>query len=139
MGININLPIPGSKSFIWAEALWLKEWQMHAYPQDWAAKNIIKSAEKMELIRGLFNKKILIHSWFRPDRYNVQIGGKQNSWHCKGLAVDFSIDGIECDEVRAILEPKLEGLKIRCENLPKSNWVHIDLGDVGVSGRFFKP
>jgi hypothetical protein len=61
------------------------------------------------------------------------------SAHTLGMAVDFSVATLKADEVRELLKPELERLKIRMEDLPGSTWVHIDTREPGGSGRFFKP
>ena len=84
------------------------------------------------------NCPLRITSWYRPGAYNIEIGGARNSYHTKGLAVDFQPLGMDCDDARKELEPILEKLEIRMEKKPGSNWVHIDLGKVGYS-RYFIP
>lgn len=64
-----------------------------------------------------------------------------NSPHKTGHAIDFHVIGFEgkegCAKIRAILEPKLEELGLRMEDI-SGGWVHLDDLPVG-NKRFFKP
>jgi len=82
-----------------------------------------------------------VTSGWRPEGYNKLIGGALNSAHIEGKACDFVVTGIDCDDVREQLEPKLTELGIRMEDLPGANWVHIDIRKPlnEDSNRFFKP
>lgn len=131
--------IPNTSHFKWAEALFLEKLGFHAFPQQDIVKNILRIAWKMQMIRDEFGRPIKVHSWYRPKKYNEMIKGSEKSAHIDGLAVDFSVEGLDCDEVRERLEPKLEEWKIRMERMPGANWVHIDVREPGPSGRYFKP
>lgn len=132
-----------TEHFKFSEALFLKTWGIYVYPdtQDvWT--NIQKTADVLELIRSIIGKPLHITSWYRPEKYNIMIGGAHSSMHVLGLAADFHCDGISCDEVRAILLPHLHALDIRMEAGDAQNRVHIDLKrDVKLSNenRVFKP
>lgn len=129
----------GMTQFSWAQALWLPKWEIHALPTYEQKVNIVKVAQKLDRIQSLFKKNVFVTSWLRPEKYNALIGGAENSSHIKGMAVDFYLENMSCDELRVRLEPKLEELQLRMENKPKSSWVHIDVRDVGPGGRFFIP
>jgi hypothetical protein len=141
--------ITNSKYFQWSEALYLPSWQVYHTPSQVEKDNIIKTAAVMDQIREFFGKPINIHVWCRPilnspghprhgQDYNQFINGAANSAHKVGLAVDFDVKGMSCDDVRAKLLPLLDKLNIRMEDLPGSSWVHIDLFPVK-SKRYFKP
>lgn len=130
--------IPGAPHFKWKEALWLGRLQSYVVPGKAIEKSIIKTAKKMESIRELIDKPIKVTSWYRPPTYNAMIKGALNSYHTKGLAVDFYVSGMKSDKVRELIFPHLTRFNIRMEDMPGSNWVHIDLGEV-VNQRFFKP
>lgn len=140
---ELNSPI-GPTTFLWTQALWLPTWAVHVFPTQEQESNILKVAPKLQAIQALYpGRKIMVTSWLRPDLYNewekpYGVGGALGSFHPKGGAVDFIVPGVACDEVRAMLEPKLEELQIRMENLPEAGWVHIDVAPV-VYSRFFKP
>lgn len=145
MNINLDDFIPGCINFRWREALWLPTWAIYCFPTPEQQKNIIKVASVMDAIRNRFGKPIQVTSWLRPSRYNEWkfphgVGGAKASSHVEGKAVDFKVMTISCDEVRQELIPLLEHLNIRMEDLPGSNWVHIDCRSPGSEGkRFFMP
>jgi len=128
----------GETNFVWGEFLWLQHWRVHGFPKDSVKENIIKVANKLQLVRNFYNRKIIITSGWRPELYNELIKGSHNSRHMTGEAVDFYVDGMSCDQVRKDLQPKLEEWKIRMEDLPRSSWVHLDISPV-IHQRFFKP
>lgn len=141
--IFLKSPIGQSKNFTWAEALYLPRWEMHTLP---TSPNVFlaieKTAMKMQAIRDFLNKQIRVTNWFRPTKYNDFIGGAKGSSHIRGLACDFQVLGLDADTARGLVLPKLAEFEIRMENLPKSNWVHIDLNcdeKTSLDKRFFKP
>lgn len=133
-----------SKYFKVKEALWLPQWQRLANDKDGLNKNyqynLIKLFETMDKVRETVKKPIIVHVAYRPPEYNALIGGATKSAHMTGQACDFHVLGMSCDEVRTLLLPELERLKIRMEDKPGSSWVHIDIKAVVPGGvRFFKP
>ena len=136
--IDINKKIPGCKNFYWREVLFLHGIGACVYVNDATRENLIKVCGKLQEIRDMYGKPIKINSGFRPTKYNRHIGGASRSMHTKGGAIDFKIKGVSCDVVRKDLEPRLKELGLRMEDLPKSNWVHIDIKPVG-RNRYFKP
>lgn len=138
----LDQPIGKALFFRWHEALYLPRWKIYAIPDnDTICENIIKTAEKMDLIRSIFNKPIKVTSWLRPGSYNQLIGGAKQSAHVEGLACDFIIIGCDSQTVRATLKDRLQELGIRMESIPTPH-VHIDLrcsDDMTNERRFFKP
>lgn len=51
------------------------------------------TAAKLEAVRALLGKPILINSGYRAPKVNVAVGGSATSHHCKGYAVDFICPG----------------------------------------------
>lgn len=139
-----------SKYFTVKEALYLPSWQVMHIPSESEKANILKMAAKMDRVRELMNNfPISVHVWIRPvlnqpghpkhgQDYNTFIKGAKNSAHKTGEAVDWSIKGEDCDKLRIALLIKLEELELRMEDLPGSNWIHLDCRPV-VGKRFFKP
>lgn len=133
------------------DALWLPSWQVYHVPSELEKANIIKQAEKLELVREYLEKPLIIHVWIRPvsvnapntqyhlKNYNAAIGGAPGSAHIEGKATDWNPVSMTCSEARTILEPKLEEFKIRMENID-GNWVHTDMRDpLPNKKRFFRP
>lgn len=132
--------INGSKYFRWGEVLWLRQWGVHVIPSDDQYLGMLAFVKKMDYIRKYLGVAVIIKSGIRPHIYNQKIGGSFYSAHRLGQAVDFYTKKISADRIREILLPILDDLNIRMEDLPGSNWVHIDNRDPGSSGkRFFKP
>lgn len=134
----LNSPIGDTRNFKWKEALWLPTWGIHVLPSEDVAHNIIETAHKMENIRSILGAPIFVTSWYRPNEYNIAIGGSKHSYHTQGLACDFIVKGYKPDVVRELLLDLIVRLDIRMEDMDGANWVHIDLGKV-VNKRFFKP
>ena len=118
--------IDKAPNFKWGEALYLPSFNIHAVPNEEIIRNIQKFAPRVQEVRKILKAPMLITSWWRPEKYNALIGGAKRSHHMTGGAVDFRCPGLSADEIRRILKPRLAGLGLRMENLPGSNWVHID-------------
>jgi len=126
------------------EALFLPSWNRMATSKDGLGPtqqdNLVKLFRIMDQVRNLFGKPVIVHVAFRSYSYNKEIGGAPNSLHVQGMAVDFHVAGVDCDDVRAKLIPKLEEWGLRMENKAGSNWVHLDTRPVAAGGnRFFLP
>lgn len=137
--------------FTVGEATYLPSWKIHHIPTEEEKSNIFVTALAMEKIRDYLKTPISIHCWIRPNSvncpgseyhgkdYNAHVKGAKASAHITGRGVDWS-NNSNCDFVRVQLLSKLEGLGICMENLPGSNWIHIDtLPPRGGKTRFFKP
>lgn len=144
---SLNKPISDDYRFLppsfwtWGQALYQERWGIHIFPTESQAHNIMLVAHKLMLIQQYFPLGIIKPvSWLRSRPYNVLIGGASQSAHIDGAAVDFIVDGAEAWRIRERLEGELEILNIRMERLPKNaNWIHIDLREPGLSGRYFNP
>lgn len=127
------------------EAIWLPSWSRIANEGDGLNDEVKANLEtlfnKLQVIREFINKPFNVHVTYRPTEYNALIGGAKNSTHVYGMACDFSVNNLDCDSLRQlIIDNKfLETLFLRMEDLPKSNWVHLDIREPGPAGRFFKP
>jgi uncharacterized protein YcbK (DUF882 family) len=148
--MTINLEDNASKYFKWRELLYLPSWSCYHVPSEEEIVNLKQLAEKMDEIREYLEKPIHVNCALRPQAanipgnrmdgkdYNRLIGGAPNSAHVKGLAMDFTVSSITCDDVRHLLEPKLAEFNIRMEMKPGSNWVHLDLYPPRPN-RYFRP
>lgn len=148
--MTIQLTDKISKYFTWKELLYLPTWKEYHTPSTVEQNNLIKLAKVMDDIRDIIGKPIRVHVCIRPGKanipgsvhngqdYNALIGGAKNSAHKSGLAIDWSVPGEDCDDIRTLLLPILTQLGVRMEDKPNSNWVHIDLLPPRPN-RFFKP
>ena len=139
-----------SNHFTVREALWLPSWQVMHIPSDEEKANIIAQAQKMDLVREFLGVPLHVHCWIRPvlnnpqspyhgQDYNLLVHGAKGSVHMVGLATDYDAAGMNCDDVRAKLEPKLEEFGLRMERWPGSNWVHNDSKEPLPGHRYFIP
>lgn len=124
----------------WKEAVLQERWQAYVIPTQEHVLNIMRTADLLTRIELILNgPKVDILSWYRVPQYNKLVGGAPKSYHTEGLAIDFAVQGMSADKARELLRPKLDVLNCRLQNHPKgTTWLHVDLGAVGPSGRFFK-
>lgn len=143
----MDLSAKVSKYFTWQEVLWLPSWRRCATEEDGLTEeikaNLAELCDRVDAIRKYFGKPIIVHSGFRPVAYNATIpGSAKKSMHTLGKALDFHVNGVNCDTARKrILDADLlELCELRMENLPGSGWIHLDIKPVKEGGvRFFKP
>jgi len=125
------------------EALWLRKWGRIANAYDGLTSehkaNLVDLFNKMELVRTYFNRPVHVTSAFRPYSYNKLIGGATHSAHIYGMAVDWYINNMSGDVTRYWLVRKLNAWDMRCENSPRTTWVHLDIREPLANGRFFRP
>lgn len=132
--------------FTWEEATYLPKWDRLADESDGlnpiVEANLRSLFAQMETVREFFGKPIVVHVAYRPQKYNALVGGAKDSAHMAGLAVDFHVMGLNCDQARDMIlkNHKLDEWGMRMENNPGSDWIHLDLKPVPEGGhRFFKP
>jgi len=135
-----------SEYFSWKEAIYLPKWNRLATADELTPEiieNLTRLFMKMDQIRHFLRYQIIVHCAFRTKKYNKEVGGATRSPHLEGKAVDFSVRGMNCDDVRSTILRYgiLEKLDLRMENNPQgSPWVHIDTRDPGPKGkRYFLP
>ena len=56
-----------------------------------------------EEIRAILGKPMIVHSCCRCARHNAEVGGKKDSKHLTGHAMDFSVQGMSPAVVRAYI------------------------------------
>lgn len=119
------------------EALWLPKWNCYHIPSDSEKQNIIKLAEKLELVRDILGCGLSTHVWIRPilnnpgskfhgQNYNTLVGGAPKSGHKDGRAWDGHPTLLTCDEAKAKLMSELKTLGLRLEK-DTTNWIHLDI------------
>lgn len=138
--MNIDLDAKITEHFIWREALLLSRWHIYAFPDSITHKqNIYDTCLVLEEIRSILQSPLKVTSFYRPRKYNHEIGGALESLHMQGLACDFIPTKVPVQKAKLALVDFLEELDCRMEDNGKGGWIHIDLGKPGYSGRFFKP
>jgi uncharacterized protein YcbK (DUF882 family) len=137
---------PISTHFTWHEALYLPQYAREATDADGLTQiiraNLVVLFSKMDKIRDHFGKPMNVHVSFRSEAYNKLVGGAPHSAHMQGMACDFDVADMKCDDVRDDIEKNglLESLSMRMEKKPGSSWVHLDIAPVPTGGnRYFIP
>ena len=89
-----------SKYFTLKEATYsstAKKYGIKNIPSNSEYKNIVYTANRMDEVRKALKTRVYITSWYRNKKVNKRVKGSSDSYHRKGLAVDFKIKGkIEC-------------------------------------------
>lgn len=83
----------------------------------------LDNVKKLQIIRNYFNKSIKITSGYRTKSYNAKIGGTSSSYHCKGMATDIVVKGVDSVKVAMYAE------SIGCGGViwyPLKKFTHID-------------
>lgn len=66
---------------------------------------ILLTARFMERVRTfLGNRSITVNSGYRCPTHNAAVGGEPNSYHMRGMACDFTVQGLSPAAVQAALE-----------------------------------
>lgn len=161
--------IRNSKYFTWHEALWLNKWQRYANESDGLTQIVLDSIEhfvtNLNIVRESLAVPFIVHVWYRPVKYNAEIGGATKSSHiiatplpilppphldagkelCS-VAVDFhpvftSSVMVDCKlgREKIIAGDLLNKLGLRMENNGETaSWIHLDNAPV-IHERYFKP
>lgn len=83
----------------------------------------------LQPIRDYFDKPVRISSGLRVPELNSAIGGSTTSDHCKGMAADIEIPGVDNKELAEWIGENLEFRQMILEfytiGIPDSGWVHI--------------
>lgn len=58
----------------------------------------------INIIRHIIGKPLIITSSFRDEEYNASVGGKPNSLHLTGDALDFGIGHLTGEEIYQIIK-----------------------------------
>lgn len=81
-----------------------------AMPTPWILDNLTHLANRLQVIRDLLAKPIIINSGYRSPQHNTAVGGAQNSFHLKGMAADIVVPGLAAHEVQRFLKNWSGGL-----------------------------
>lgn len=79
--------------FSWQEAFHTNHRSIDNSPNDEDFDNVVqnigRTAIKLEKVRAILNKPIIVSSWYRSPELNAAVGGAAKSDHMSGCAVDF--------------------------------------------------
>ena len=82
--------------------------------------------EALQAIRAHYLAPVIIHSGCRCSPHNFSVGGSEYSQHVLGKAVDFSIPGIQPQDIAAHL---VMTYPTSCGIGLYNSWVHFDVRD----------
>ncbi len=96
--------------------------------------NLRSTAEKMDAIREMLGKPVLVSSGYRNAEVNALVGGSKTSAHLQGLAVDFTCPGYgnPLAVAKAVLAMGIEFDQLIHEY---GSWVHIGFAEPGKPSR----
>lgn len=90
-------------------------------PAPWILDNLTQLANRLQVIRDLLGKPIIITSGYRTPEHNKAVGGEPNSFHLKGMAADIVVPGMSAKEVQNFLKNWSGGLG------SYANFTHVDI------------
>jgi len=100
-------------------------------PNDEQLSNLVALCEcVLQPVRDHFGKAVKVNSGFRDLEVNAKVGGSKTSDHCKGMAADIEIPGVDNKELaQFILDSGMEFRQLILEfytpGIPDSGWVHV--------------
>lgn len=98
-------------------------------PNDDVKDNLLQLAQRMEEVRGLLGKPIIVSSGYRSPKLNAAIGGAKNSQHITGQAVDFICPLFGTP--KEICEAITRNSRIVFDQLiQEGTWVHMSIADI---------
>jgi len=85
---------------------------------------------RLQMLRNLYRKPLVISSGYRTARYNEQIGGADKSLHLKGKAADVLVAGQEAYELLGLaLAVGFKGVGVNQKGPWGQRFIHLDLRD----------
>lgn len=101
--------------------------QSYAAPTQSQIEAIKRQAAALDNVRDFFGRPINVHCWLRPTAYNALVKGAPASAHLLGLATDFDVVGMSCDDAKAALLKAGASVYPGRGELNSTNWIHLDL------------
>lgn len=94
-------------------------------PEGIVVDNLVRLANKLEEVRKVLGKPVMVNSGYRSVAVNSAVGGVSSSQHCVGCAADIRIPGMKPDEVvRAIVASDIQYDQLIREF---DSWTHISI------------
>jgi len=81
------------------------------------------TAQRMDAVRSMLAKPVIVSSGYRSPALNKAIGGSTTSHHCQGYAVDFICPGFG-SPLNVAREIEASGIKFD-QLIYEGTWVHI--------------
>jgi uncharacterized protein YcbK (DUF882 family) len=96
------------------------------FPSPEVIENLTLLANRLQVIRDLLQKPIIINSGFRSTAYNRKVGGAERSQHILGKAADIRISEMTPREVQNFFKDWSGGLG------SYHSFTHVDIRDTKV-------
>lgn len=103
-------------------------------PTDSVIANLKRLAERLEQVRAIFQKPMIITSGYRCPQLNEAIGGAKNSAHMYGRAADFIIPALGSPSNIAYRITKYPNV-VFDQLIYEGTWVHFGIAEEGVDDR----
>lgn len=90
--VKINRKEKISRYFVMAEAIDSrvgKKRNIKNIPNSQELRNIKYTAKRLDKVRKILRRPVIVTSWYRSRKLNRAVGGSRTSAHCDGLAVDI--------------------------------------------------
>ena len=71
-------------------------------PAPWVLDNLYRLANRLQVMRDVLGKPILVNSGYRTEAHNHEVGGSKKSMHLSGMAADIVVPGVPAAEVQRI-------------------------------------
>lgn len=85
---------------------------------------------RLQMLRNLYRKPLIISSGFRTAAYNKHIGGAENSLHLKGKAADIMAAGADAYELLGLAYTVgFKGIGVGQKGAWGQRFLHLDLRD----------
>ena len=99
-------------------------------PDEEVIQNLKSLCENvLQPVREHFGKPVSINSGFRSKALNTAIGGSTTSDHCKGMAADIEIAGIDNGDIAEWIKENCDFRQLILEfytpGVGDSGWVHV--------------
>ncbi len=73
------------------------------FPDGEVLQNLYCLANRLQAIRDLLGKPVMITSGYRSPEHNQRVGGALHSYHTRGMAADIEVPGMSPQAVQAFL------------------------------------
>ena len=85
---------------------------------------------RLNIIRAILGKPIIINSWYRDEQHNARVGGEPNSQHLSGQAVDIKAPSASLQALLTAISKSIEILNIEYGQIivyRAQNFIHLSL------------
>jgi uncharacterized protein YcbK (DUF882 family) len=89
-------------------------------------KNLRRMADKLEEVRALVGKPIIVSSGYRSPAVNKAVGGSSKSAHMRGLAADITVPGMTSRDLAELIRSSAIAYD---QLIFEGTWVHIGLAE----------